>query len=86
MDTGLYKRPADTDVHLLTKIRCGTVARANVGFAVPLDLIVIASHGQSGMARRLPGRVAEEIVRNGNYRTMLVRADWPDEHDEPSDA
>lgn len=38
------------------------------------DLVVIASHGRSGVARWFLGSVAEEVVRRSSVPVLLVRA------------
>jgi len=38
------------------------------------DLIVIASHGRSGMRRALFGSVAEGVMRNAPCPVLVVRA------------
>jgi nucleotide-binding universal stress UspA family protein len=40
----------------------------------PADLIVIASHGRSGVPRALLGSVAEEVIRNAPCPVLVVRA------------
>jgi nucleotide-binding universal stress UspA family protein len=39
----------------------------------PADLIVIASHGRSGVPRALLGSVAEEVIRNAPCPVLVVR-------------
>lgn len=39
------------------------------------DLIVIGTHGRSGVGRLLMGSVAEEVVRGASVPVLLVRAD-----------
>jgi nucleotide-binding universal stress UspA family protein len=38
------------------------------------DLIVISSHGRSGIGRWLHGSVAEKVLRGANCATMIIRA------------
>lgn len=38
------------------------------------DLLVIASHGRSGVPRALLGSVAEEVIRNAPCPVLVVRA------------
>lgn len=38
------------------------------------DLIIIGTHGRSGMGRLLMGSVAEEVVRGSSVPVLLVRA------------
>lgn len=39
----------------------------------PPDLVVMGSHGHSGVARLLMGSVAENVVREAKYPTLVVR-------------
>jgi nucleotide-binding universal stress UspA family protein len=39
-----------------------------------VDLIIIASHGRSGVSRWVLGSVADRIVRNSCVPVMMVRA------------
>lgn len=40
----------------------------------PADLIVIGTHGRSGLSRLLMGSVAEGVVRSASVPVLLVRA------------
>ena len=42
--------------------------------AVDADLIVMASHGHSGMARLLLGSVAERVLRSADRPVLIVRS------------
>ena len=39
-----------------------------------VDLIVIASHGRSGVSRWVMGSVAEKMVRSSSVPVLMVRA------------
>ncbi|HEY4696744.1 MAG TPA: universal stress protein [Gallionella sp.] len=41
----------------------------------PADLIVIGTHGRSGLSRLLLGSVAEDVVRGASVPVLLVRAE-----------
>ena len=43
-----------------------------------IDLIVIGTHGRSGLSHVLLGSVAEKVVRKANCPVLTVR---PNEHD-----
>jgi nucleotide-binding universal stress UspA family protein len=53
----------------------GDVADAIVSYADAhhVDLIVISSHGRSGIGRWLHGSVAEKVLRGANCATLIVR-------------
>jgi nucleotide-binding universal stress UspA family protein len=40
----------------------------------PIDLIVMATHGRSGLQRWVYGSVADKVLRGANVPTLLVRA------------
>jgi nucleotide-binding universal stress UspA family protein len=42
------------------------------------DLIVIGTHGRSGISRLLAGSVAEQVLRHASCPVLTVR--WPDSH------
>jgi nucleotide-binding universal stress UspA family protein len=51
----------------------GPVASAIVASAGPDDLIVMASHGRTGIQRWFLGSVAEEVLRQAPVPVLLVR-------------
>ena len=57
-----------------TEVADGLTPRVLVGLTKPGDVIVMASHGRTGMARWFLGSVAEEVVRHSAVPVMLVRA------------
>jgi nucleotide-binding universal stress UspA family protein len=72
---GFHKRlalPAST----LQFVQTGAPAAAIVKAAQewPADLIVIASHGRTGVRRALLGSVAEGVMRNASCPVLVVRA------------
>jgi nucleotide-binding universal stress UspA family protein len=46
---------------------------------VGADLIVMGTHGWTGLARLLMGSVAEQVVRKAHCPVVTVRAPWPKE-------
>jgi len=62
---------------IITVRRTGDPAKKIIEYAVEIDfpLIVMASHGQTGMSRWTVGSVADKVVRAGNTQAvMLIRA------------
>ncbi len=55
--------------------REGLAARELVNALNPNDLLVMASHGRTGLQRWFLGSVAEEVMRHANNPVMLIRAD-----------
>jgi nucleotide-binding universal stress UspA family protein len=66
-------------MHLETKVLYGDVAGTLADFAEmsEVDLIVIATHGRSGVGRWLLGSVAERILHASSVPVLMVRAHHP---------
>ena len=62
-----------------TAIEVGQEGDAIVDFAAEksADLIVIPSHGHSGLKRILLGSVAERVLRHAHCPTLVLRRDSP---------
>jgi len=41
---------------------------------LPIDLIVMATHGRSGLSRWMCGSVADKVLRGANVPVLLVRS------------
>ena len=52
----------------------GIAAKAIVGMTEPGDVIVMATHGRTGMKRWFIGSIAEDVLRHANVPVLLVRA------------
>jgi nucleotide-binding universal stress UspA family protein len=61
-------------VHLAVEI--GTPAETIIDYAhqEPIDLIVMATHGRSGLRRWVYGSVADKVLRGADVPILLVRA------------
>lgn len=70
---GGLKRDA---VHLQQEVLVGDVAERLVEYAESsgIDLIVIATHGRSGMSRWVRGSIADRILRASGVPVLMVRA------------
>jgi len=64
------------ETHLETKVLYGEVAGTLSDFArrSEVDLIVIATHGRSGVGRWVMGSVADRILRSSDAPVLMVRA------------
>lgn len=64
------------DVNIKQATIEGAVAESLADFAVnnKIDLIVMASHGRSGVSRWVMGSVAEKLVRSSCVPVLMVRA------------
>lgn len=64
---------------VVTAVASGLVARQIAAYARKnaIDLIVIGTHGRTGVTRALLGSVAEAVVRHAPCRVLTVRATLP---------
>ncbi len=69
------KRLAAIGIATRTHVSVGRASEAIIAFAQHqrADLIVITSHGRTGLARAMLGSVAEEVARNAHIPTLIVR-------------
>lgn len=67
---------ANSGVATELAVRKAPVAQAiiNAACKLSIDLIVMATHGRSGVQRVVYGSVAEQILRGSSVPTLLVRA------------
>lgn len=56
------------------EIHSGHVPTKIIELTEPDDLIVMASHGRSGVARWFLGSIAEEVVRRSEVPVLLIKA------------
>jgi nucleotide-binding universal stress UspA family protein len=76
----------ESGVECVTKILKGDPAHEIVGYAESndIDLIVMGTHGRTGLDRMLLGSVAEKVVRHAEIPVLTVRGseEQTDESDE----
>lgn len=73
---GMVEQMADShDVSCETEIRTGDPAESILQYAdeVDVDLIVVGTHGRSGLARHLVGSVTERLVRFAHCPVLTLR-------------
>ena len=72
---GFAKKNAREGVKLETAVRTGAPLSVITQFAqeLPADLIVIATHGRTGLSHILLGSVAESVVRHAPCPVLVVR-------------
>ena len=70
-----YANAPDEHVFFEVKIAEGTVAASIVDYAEKngIDMIVMSSHGRTGLQRWVYGSVAEKVLRSACCATMIVR-------------
>lgn len=67
------KRIAADGFQVSAKLVDGIAAKAIVGLTEPGDVIVMATHGRTGMKRWFIGSIAEEVLRHSTVPVLLVR-------------
>lgn len=69
-------RPKDPSVRMERVLGQGEAATEILAFARELacDLIVMGTHGRTGLSRLLMGSVAEQVLRNASCPVVTVRA------------
>jgi len=63
------------EANLQTKVLTGTVSDSLCDYAESndIDLILIATHGRSGVSRWVRGSVADKVLRSSNTPVLMVR-------------
>lgn len=67
-------RCPDVKVHLIVEM--GSPAETIIDYASehPIDVIVMATHGRSGLQRWVYGSIADKVLRGADVPVLLVRA------------
>ena len=70
-----YSDAPDIHVYFEVDVATGTVAEAIVNYAAEhqIDMIVMSSHGRTGLQRWVYGSVAEKVLRSACCATMIIR-------------
>jgi nucleotide-binding universal stress UspA family protein len=65
----------DLDLHVTCDVRTGDAADGIAAAQIDrgVDLVVMATHGRSGLGRAVLGSVAGAVLRTGNVPVLLVR-------------
>jgi nucleotide-binding universal stress UspA family protein len=73
---GVCERAGCPDVTVHLVVEMGLAAETIIDYARhhPVDLIVMATHGRSGLQRWVYGSVADKVLRGANQPVLLVRA------------
>jgi len=69
-------RLVDKDITVHTVVKIGPAAETIIDYAHrhPIDLIVMSTHGRSGLQRWAHGSIADEVLHGTDVPTLLVRA------------
>lgn len=75
-------KAAHANLDIECRLDVGNVALAILDTAqqMPADLIVLGTHGRTGLGRLLMGSVAEEVVRKASCSVLTVKAPSPHAH------
>lgn len=70
------ERTGCPDITIHTAVEMGSAAETIIDYAHhhPIDLIVMATHGRSGLQRWVYGSVADKVLRGATQPILLVRA------------
>jgi nucleotide-binding universal stress UspA family protein/quercetin dioxygenase-like cupin family protein len=70
-----WPEPSDPEIHVEHRLAEGSPAEEILRLAalVPCSLIVMGTHGKSGLGRFLTGSVAEEVLRRAVCPVLLVK-------------
>ncbi len=68
------------DVAGMTEVLTGTVAETIIDYAraKSIDLIVMSTHGRSGLSRWVYGSVTDKVLRGATCPTLIVRGQSAD--------
>ncbi|MEM7344155.1 MAG: universal stress protein [Chloroflexota bacterium] len=64
------------DIEVRTVVSLGSAADAILGYAYnnPVDVIMMSTHGRTGLDRWVYGSVTNKVLRNANKPVLLVRS------------
>ena len=66
-------REIEHGLNVTSEVRHGSAGREIVALAQPGDLIVMTTHGYSGVVRWFLGSVAEAVIRHSPVPVLLIR-------------
>lgn len=78
---GICERMNCQDITTHKVVELGPAAETIIDYARehPIDLIVMATHGRSGLPRWVYGSVADKVLRGAHSPILLIRAHKPHE-------
>lgn len=68
---------AGRGIEVFSEVRVGTPYREIIDYTdeVGIDLVVMSTHGRSGIGRFFMGSVTERVIRDGNAPVLAVQRD-----------
>ncbi len=75
--TEVASRVKQSEINYKTNVLVGAIAESIVDYANnhDIDLILIASHGRSGINRWIHGSIADRILRSSSAPVLMIRPD-----------
>lgn len=73
----MTKRLSAEGLAVTHDVRVGPIARSILDAIEPGDMIVMGSHGRSGIRRWVLGSVAEEVLRHASVPVLMVKSPQP---------
>ena len=75
--TEMVSRVKQSEIEYKTNVLVGKIAESIVDYADTheIDLILIASHGRSGINRWMHGSIADRVLRSSSAPVLMVRPD-----------
>lgn len=70
----ISQRLASTSVTVSTAVRGGPIVEELLAMLQPGDLIVMTTHGRTGLARWFLGSVAEAVLRRATVPVLIIRS------------
>jgi nucleotide-binding universal stress UspA family protein len=82
------RRIRRADVHLSTRVEQGAPATVipRVAGELGVDLVIVGTHGRTGLSHLLMGSVAERVVRTSHVPVLTVPLDRPSAQEPASSA
>jgi len=73
----VINRVKQSGIKYKTDVLVGKVAESLVDYAEAndIDLVLIATHGRSGVSRWVRGSIADRVLRSSRVPVLMVRAD-----------
>ena len=71
---GVSGRLAEEEVRVRTEVLRGDVAEEIIDHARHCDLVIMSTHGRSGLGRWVYGSIADRTLRYATVPVLLVRA------------
>ncbi len=71
---GIEKRLESDGITVTQDVRVGPIARSILDSLQDGDMVVMGSHGRSGIKRWVLGSIAEEVLRHSRGPVLMVKA------------